>query len=373
MEASKGARVTFKNIHIPDYREVLEGCAEFVKRERRDAMYKIATFIVSKFWNTPTNVSDGLGVLLLTWNQAFYRYGRFDFDKLEYVITKWKVEFNDLRQRNIDSLKPGDENSIRTLFSELLDALQIAEGKNRGNKSPVAVAKALHLLAPDFFPLWDNDMAKAYGCYWVRSGQAPIYYVKFIKVIREVIDQVIAGYIDEHGGDREDAVRDICEKGSRPFKKPLLKLIDEYNYARYSKPWFKFPFRKSTIRPDLDEAIPSGTNIEEGRSMRGHGKIEFSVQRIATNPAGIAIVSFKKASRDFFPRPGEHFTLVIDNREYSTSIRNLKRTGWTSIAKTSEHGVRITRYDLCSRHKLEEGDKVFIEVEIPFERYRLLR
>jgi hypothetical protein len=29
-----------------------------------------------------------LGVLLLTWNQAFYRYGIFDFDDLEVCITR---------------------------------------------------------------------------------------------------------------------------------------------------------------------------------------------------------------------------------------------------------------------------------------------
>lgn len=112
--------------------------------------------------------------------------------------------------------------------------------------------------------------------------------------------------------------------------------------------------------------------MEEGRSIRGYGKIKFSVQRIGLNPSGIAILSCKRASRGFFPDPDQDFTLVIDNRQYSTSIRNLS-SGCTSIAKTFEHGVRITRYELCLGHKLKEGDKIFIEVEVPFRKYRLLR
>jgi len=47
-----------------------------------------------------------------------------------------------------------------------LKALQIADGKSAGRKSPVAVAKALHLLAHDFFALWDDKIAKAYNCHY---------------------------------------------------------------------------------------------------------------------------------------------------------------------------------------------------------------
>ena len=63
--------------------EFCKGIEEFGKREKRDAMYKVATFIISYYWGKPFDMANGLGVLLLTWNQAFYRYGTFDFDKLE--------------------------------------------------------------------------------------------------------------------------------------------------------------------------------------------------------------------------------------------------------------------------------------------------
>jgi len=70
-------------IPIPNCKEFCKGVEEYEKHEKRDVMYKVATFLVSYFWGKPSDMADGLGVLLLTWNQSFYRYGSFDFNKLE--------------------------------------------------------------------------------------------------------------------------------------------------------------------------------------------------------------------------------------------------------------------------------------------------
>ena len=62
-------------------------------------MYRVATFLVSHFWGKSSDMADGLGVLLLTWNQAFYRYGIFDFDKLEKSITDTLHKIDNFRNR----------------------------------------------------------------------------------------------------------------------------------------------------------------------------------------------------------------------------------------------------------------------------------
>jgi hypothetical protein len=93
--------------------------------------------------------------------------------------------------------------------------LAIAEGSKRGAQSPVAVAKALHLLAPGFFPLWDKKIAVAYRCdYYLKPAER---YIDFTRL--------------SQGQARE------LEKVIPPAGKTLLKLIDEYNYARYTKGW----------------------------------------------------------------------------------------------------------------------------------------
>ena len=117
----------------------------------------------------------GVGALLLTWNRAFYRFGSFDFDKLENCIATNFEKLNSFRNRYITSLSKSDDKDISYLFKEFLEALQIDSGKYSGRKSPVGVSKALHLLAPNFFPIWDNRIARAYG-YIIRTLKRNMFY-----------------------------------------------------------------------------------------------------------------------------------------------------------------------------------------------------
>ncbi|MEA1994813.1 MAG: hypothetical protein U9N18_01475 [Campylobacterota bacterium] len=203
------------NMNISNREEFLKGCEEFEKHEKRDAMYKVAIFLVSHFWGKPSDMADGLGVLLLTWNQAFYRYGIFDFDKLEECITKKFQKIENFRNRDISSLLNSDEDDIKDLFNKFLKALQIDSGKVQGRKSPVSVAKALHLLAPKFFPLWDDKISRAYKCYYGKNPTEK--YISFCKITKSTVDKV-KKYIS-----RSD--------------KSLIKLIDEYNYSKYTQGW----------------------------------------------------------------------------------------------------------------------------------------
>jgi len=198
-----------------DINEFIRGYKEFQKREHRDAMYKTATFIVSHFWGKPADMADGMGILLFTWNQAFYRYGSFDFDKLEQVIQNNLSNIQTCRNRDISRFQKKDEIIVKKLFDEFLQALQIADGKKKGTKSPVAVAKALHLLGPGFFPLWDDKIARAYSCYYNNNPAEK--YISFSFKMKDIVVQ-IASQIPTGN-------------------KTLLKLVDEYNYAKYTKQW----------------------------------------------------------------------------------------------------------------------------------------
>lgn len=282
-------------MNIPNREEFFKGCEEFEKYEKRDAMYKVATFLVSHFWRKPADMANGLGVLLLTWNQAFYRYGIFDFDKLEECIIDNLQKIESFRNRDILSLSNSDEKDIKDLFAKFLEALQIdrirfsdknkkrdtqkdlesflrkigieyedsdnletlynsiknnqkikngvvfiskeesnskkdyieikisqlesREGRTLESlglirRSPVSVTKTLHLLAPSFFPLWDDKIARAYECYYNENPAEK--YVSFCKITKIIADKV-KNYIDK--SDR------------------TLKLIDEYNYSKYTQGW----------------------------------------------------------------------------------------------------------------------------------------
>lgn len=197
------------------FEEFQRGCLEFDKHEKRDAMYKVATKLIKENWGNVNEISDALGVLLLTWNQAFYRYGIFDFDELESCLSTHFNELDALRKREISTLSESDEPLIRAIFIDFLSALRIEGGSKKGQKSPVAVAKTLHLLAPSFFPIWDDKIARAYRCHYSINPEEQ--YLKFSRIAKQQVDQL--------------------KKGIPNPDKPYLKLLDEYNYSKYTKKW----------------------------------------------------------------------------------------------------------------------------------------
>jgi hypothetical protein len=207
-----------KPMSVPTPEEFKRGYTAFREKERRDAMYKTATFLVQHFWGNPAEIADGLGVLLLTWNNAHHRYGSFDFQLLENMITSNRALLQSFRNRDISSYTAEDDPSITALFNEMLKALRICEGKKKGAGSPVGVAKALHLLAPAYFPLWDLKIARAYGCNY--SEQPASKYLIFLRKMKELRATLI-----------EEGVT-FNEPGRR-----ALKVLDEYNYARFTKKW----------------------------------------------------------------------------------------------------------------------------------------
>ena len=205
-------------MNIPSLSELSQGCQEFQRREKRDAMYKTASFLVAYFWRKPAEMADSLGVLLLTWNQAWYRYGSFDFDRLEKCIADNLQLLDQYRERSILTYSSSDDNNIKYLFQEFLNAIAISEGnKKAGSRSPVATAKALHLLAPNYFPLWDRKIAREYNCLYDDNPSAK--YLAFL----QISSKIAATF--------QPAI------STQSTAKTLLKLIDEYNYAKYTKGW----------------------------------------------------------------------------------------------------------------------------------------
>ncbi|MBA7570192.1 hypothetical protein ES695_00345 [Candidatus Atribacteria bacterium 1244-E10-H5-B2] len=204
-----------KIAYIPSQKEFLQGIKEFERREPRDAIYEVSSFFIPYFWKDLYNMAIGTGAFLLSWNQAFYRFGSFDFDKLERCIGANLFKLSSFRKRCITSLSESDEKDIKRLFREFLEALQIDSGKMKGRKSPVSVSKALHILAPGFSPIWDYKIARAYGYDYYKSPDEK--YILFCRTIRIFANRVKV-YV-------------------APSDKTLVKRIDEYNFEKYTREW----------------------------------------------------------------------------------------------------------------------------------------
>jgi hypothetical protein len=223
---------------ITDYNELLKGCKTYHENEPRDSMYKVATYLINKFWGDTNEMTDALGVLILTWNAAFYSRFRFNFNKLEVCIGKWLNYFKVNKNKHISSFSIKDTPEIKEIFIDFLQALSITTKKGINERSPVAVAKGIHLLLPNFFPIWDNAISKGYGCHWRDSTDSPEKYVSFIEKIKNNAQVIINSYVKEFNIDNHAAEQRIISL--HPLKRlySIIKMIDEYNYAKYTKKWF---------------------------------------------------------------------------------------------------------------------------------------
>lgn len=164
---------------------------------------------------------DALSVLLLVWNAGFYRFGSFSEQALEDCLRENWARLAAFRERNIISFSEADEAAAQELFASLSKALRRTRG---GVESAVSAAKALHLLAPSIFPLWDRYIAPAYGCPYRKVPS--VAYLAFTRRIRQTAVELNAELVSDDNLPRKEWL----------LKKTLLKRIDEYNYWKFTIP-----------------------------------------------------------------------------------------------------------------------------------------
>ena len=216
-----------KTVPCPSIDDVTAARQEFIRREPRDLFYKVASELIALSLGNATAISltESLAVLLLTWNRQFYRFRRFDeqhFISLEGVLNSNAKSISFYRGRSILSLVTDERSRVVLLFSRFHRVL-----------GRVGAAKCLHLLAPRFFPLWDDRIAKAYGFH----GRSADEYAQFMKIV-------------------QDQCRSLHENSARWGD--MLKALDEYNYCRYTLGASSEP----SIRQD--RAIPPSAEKEIG-------------------------------------------------------------------------------------------------------------
>src|SRR5277367_1292869 len=142
--------------HRPGREDLARAHEAFRAHESRDLFYRAAIALVGLARESVVDLTTGeaIAVLLRTWNSAYYRYhrsGTADYASIEALIAKHGSWLDSVTQRTIASLVRADEQPLLTAFADFEVAL-----------GPVGAARALHLLAPHFMPLWDRAIAAAY-------------------------------------------------------------------------------------------------------------------------------------------------------------------------------------------------------------------
>ena len=182
----------------------------YEENEPRDLFYKTATELITLSLaknKTALTISEAIAVLLQTWNRQYYRFRKFDaqhFTDIDNLLTSQKVALFVSRNKNIQNLNQADEISAKQTFTSFEMVL-----------GPVGAAKSLHLLAPDYFPIWDRAIATAYVGGLRKVGTNGDRYWQMMTYASQQAKTLLAtGYAG----------------------KPL-KAIDEYNYCHFSKKW----------------------------------------------------------------------------------------------------------------------------------------
>lgn len=184
---------------------------KFETIEPRDLFYRAATELLRLAAERQTRLSEAeaLAVLLQTWNASYYQYRPFDaghFAAIEELLTTHASALAKYRRAIIENLDLKEEQPCIT---ELFTAFERVLG-------PVGAAKALHLLAPRFFPLWDRQIAEGYRLPLGPTGSNGDRYWDFMRIAQ---------------------VQCTALKGQMTGCPNPLKSIDEFNYCKYNKGW----------------------------------------------------------------------------------------------------------------------------------------
>jgi hypothetical protein len=148
--------------------------------------------------------SDELAIAVSDWlkdlNRQYYRFRPEEaatlVERLKPIVREELDTFLKFRERSVKTLARSDETEVLRLF-----------GLFRAECGPVGAGKALHVLAPNFFPLWDNAIADAYGVA-TETG-----YFQFLNIVKQQVLNL-----------PEEIAPGVT----------ALKALDEYNYLRAS-------------------------------------------------------------------------------------------------------------------------------------------
>lgn len=204
--------------YTPTLQDLICAHSKYLANEPRDLFYKVATELISLISYgcvTEITVPEAVATLLLTWNRRFFLKRKFreeDLSKFENIYNSHKIHLDEFRQKSIESYWTDDFFLVKEIFDKFESIL-----------GAVGAAKSLHLLCPKFFPLWDNPIANGYKIYLGKMGTNVNggKYCDFIEITK----------------DQYKSIKSLNEVQSINLNilKNILKVLDEFNYCKYTR------------------------------------------------------------------------------------------------------------------------------------------
>jgi len=121
------------------------------------------------------------------------------------------------------------EINLREYYRDIICMFQNFSDTGKSCKNYTGAAKALHIVNPKLFPMWDCAIREGYGCYENEEGYFNFMLRSQIEIF-EIIDTYLTDYSD-------DTIEILSSRMYIGKPKPILKLFDEYNWVKYRKEW----------------------------------------------------------------------------------------------------------------------------------------
>jgi hypothetical protein len=202
--------------------------------ESRYFCYELASQLIKKAqdnsiqdWYDDDNTIKGILLLLYTWNFAAKQTKKLTFESVRKLIRDTKSKLKPLEKCCINTVDKDSWNLIESVFDKFINLF-----------GQTGASKALSLLNPKLFVMWDTAIRKRLNqslIPGIMNGESGKFYVIFLQGIQKIIDKY-----------------NIAKK--LPKNSIVAKKVDEYNYVKI--------VMNKKVRPRIKKEVSDPTRIE---------------------------------------------------------------------------------------------------------------
>jgi len=209
-----------------DYLALLKGVSLFEKTPA-DKGYKEFVLDKRQVWEnidkiTESDIKGTVLEFLKRWN--IRNVNQIDSHSLEKTLKELSKYFGVLCNKSLINLDfneiidiEGQKKKVSEIIKEIY--MRLTEVSGIG---PTAASKIMHAIILQLFMMWDENIRNGYG----YAGNA-IGYLKFLRESQQILKRIIESY----GKSPED----LCRVASPKINKTLTKLLDEFNYMKFTR------------------------------------------------------------------------------------------------------------------------------------------
>ncbi len=209
------------------WEKLVQGSRLFVEREPGDRFYwEYMNSDERKQWQSPDTVTNDTCERLIRFLNQWATRSPLKPAQVRTAFVQIFPALESLRRMSLVDLPQKVRPMIAAMFETVAGAGLRYES--------TATSKMLHTWAPDTFIMWDAAIAAGYGISGNvaeprRNGRG--YADRFLPRVQEAGLEAIETYVSEKGSSKKEAIKGIVAAAGRG---PLAKLIDEYNYVKYT-------------------------------------------------------------------------------------------------------------------------------------------